>query len=55
MAITKVEAIDALQVGDTFAFTDLSAPVDGALEMFPEVQVAVQAATASARTAISLG
>lgn len=55
MAITKVEAIDALQVGDTFAFTDLSAPVDGALEMFPEVQVAVQAATASARTAISMG
>jgi len=54
MAISKPQAQDALQVGDAFEFNGLSAPVDGALEIFPEVQVAVEAATQSARTAISM-
>lgn len=52
--IAKDAAVEALSVGDGFTFEGLSEPAAGAFEMFPEVQVAVQAARSSATTAISM-
>lgn len=52
--IAKIAAIEALSVGDGFTFAGLSEPAPRALELFPEVQVAVQAARASSVAAISM-
>lgn len=52
--IAKDAAVEALSVGDAFTFEGLSDPAAGAWEMFPEVQVAVQAARVSAVAAISM-
>lgn len=50
----RQQAADALAVGDAFKFQNLSKPVDGALELLPEVQIAVNAASKSATSAISM-
>lgn len=52
--ITQVDAQLALAVGDVFNFDSLSEPVDGAWEKFPEVQVAISAASVSATSAIKM-
>lgn len=48
------QAIDALAVGDRFSFGSLSEPVAEAWGLFPEVQIAIDAASKSASFSIAM-
>lgn len=48
------QAAEALAVGDAFDFQSISEPAKPAWELLPEVQIAVNAATKSATSAISM-
>ncbi|MCK8476915.1 hypothetical protein [Microbacterium aurugineum] len=48
------QASEALAVGDAFRFENLSDPAAGVWELLPEVQIAVNAASKSASSAISM-